>query len=220
MFFFSTRDEGGIYSRAADGAGRVEQVLGEPRAIPQAATPDGSQLVVDLGNDVAVVTLDGDSSPRVLLDTAFVERNMALSPDGRWLAYQSDESGELQVFVRPFPDVDAGRTQVSTTGGLQPLWGADGRELFYLTEEGVMGVAVETDAGFGAGTPTLVIAGSYYGASRTARARTYDIAPDGQRFLMLKTSAAPIDAALASLPQIHVVLNWTEELKARVPTGQ
>ena len=100
---------------------------------------------------------------------------------------------------------------------MQPLWGPDGRELFYMTDAGVMGVSVETAAGFVPGTPTLVIAGQY---GRLDRGRRYDIAPDGQRFLMIKQGAAPTNDAddpFAGLTRIIVVLNWYQELLERVP---
>ena len=121
--------------------------------------------------------------------------------------------------MQPFPNVDAGRWQISTTGGTRPLWRPDGRELFYLTEAGVMGVTVETGAGFEASTPGLVVERPYYGTQAPIPGRTYDIAPDGQRFLMLKADPDP-DDPFAGVTQIHVVQNWFEELKARVPTGQ
>ena len=122
-------------------------------------------------------------------------------------------------------DVDSGRWQVSTNGGARPLWAPDGRELFYLTNDGVMGVTVDMDAGpgFRHGTPELIFAGQYAGTSTAfvAQNRTYDISPDGQRFLMLKAGgAADADDPFAGLTQIHVVTNWFQELKARVPTGQ
>ena len=136
------------------------------------------------------------------------------------MAYGSDASGQNEVYVQPFPDVDAGRWQISTAGGTRPVWGPDGRELFFMTSAGVMGVSVETAAGFAAGAPSLVVSGTYLGTGPGTRAgRSYDIAPDGQRFLMVKTSAsAEGDDELAGLTQIVVVQNWVEELQARVPT--
>lgn len=126
----------------------------------------------------------------------------------------------LEVYVRPFPDVNDGRWQVSVAGGTRSLWGPDGRELFFLTEAGVMGVSVDTADGFAAGVPSLVSSGTYVGTSEGDRpGRTYDIAPDGQRFLMVKENAsADGDDATAGPAQIHVVQGWFEELRARVPT--
>jgi hypothetical protein len=122
--------------------------------------------------------------------------------------------------VQPFPDVDTGRWPISRTGGQRPLWGPQGRELFYLIDAGVMGVTVETGAGFQVSPPTLIIEGSYYGPSGSFHGRTYDVAPDGERFVMLKEEAVDNTGdPLASTPQITVVLNWFEELKARVPVN-
>ena len=144
-----------------------------------------------------------------LLRTEFNERNPEISPDGNWLAYRSNASGQFEVYVRPFPDVDSGRWRVSTEGGAKPLWAPDGRELFYLAPGGrMMAVSVQTDATFGAGNPEILFEGNYYfGGS----GRHYDIAPDGQRFLMIKATDD------ASAPVIILVQNWLEELKRRVP---
>ena len=230
VVFASLRDGGNInlYWRAADGTGAVERLTESSRPhFPQTFSPDGTRLVLysatpDTRNDLHVLTLDADRRVAPLIVTEFREMSADLSPDGQWLAYQSNASGRWEVYVQPFPDVDGGRWQISTTGGMRPLWGPDGQELFYLTDAGVMGVTVEIGAGFGVGTPTLVIAGSYFGPPvGTVSGRIYDIAPDGQRFLMLKESGtATADDPFAGLMQIHVVQNWFEELKARVPTGQ
>ena len=152
----------------------------------------------------------------------FNERNAEISPDGKWLAYQSDASGRYEIYVQPFPDVETSRQQVSTSGATRPLWGPDGRELFYVTEAAVMGVAVETRGGFAPGAPALVVEGQYYGtASGNRPGRSYDISLDGQRFLMIKEGVPDTtDDPFAGLTQIHVVLNWFSELQARVPTGR
>ncbi len=226
IVFASARDDiaRNLYWRAADGTGEVERLTESPNfQVPYTISPDGTRLVFwegspDTGDDLHVLTLDADRRVAPLIVTEFNELNAEISPDGRWVAYDSNSSGQAEIYVQPFPDVDTGQWQISTTGGTQPLWGPNGRELFYLTEAGVMGVTVETDGGLEAGTPVLVVAGRYY---VTAPDRTYDIAPDGQRFLMLKEAGpANTDDPFAGLTQIHVVLNWFEELKARVPTGQ
>ena len=127
-----------------------------------------------------------------------------------------DASGQFEVYVQPFPNVDDGKWQISTMSGWQPLWGPGGRELFYRTEAGVMSVNVETAGGFTPGTPALVVEGQYFRSVN----RAYDISPDGQQFLMLKERAAPgsdADDPFAGLTQIHVVQNWFQELLERVP---
>ena len=225
VVFGSARDgRPNLYWRAADGTGAVERLTESPNAqFPQTVSSDGTRLVLsenapDTGRDLNVLTLDGDRKVEPLIVTEFNEQNAEISPDGRLLAYESNASGQEEIYVRLFPDVDAGRWQISTTGGRRPLWGPEGRELFYLTEAGVMGVTVETGAGFSANTPALVVEGRYYGASGDQVGRTYDITPDGQRFLMIREGRpADTDDPFAGLTQIHVVLNWHQELLERVP---
>ena len=221
-----------LYWRAADGTGTAERLLESPvRHAPHSVSPDGSRLVFYEGGaaggfDLYMMTLDDERRVEPLIVTQFNERNAEISPDGRWLAYNSDASGRLEIYVQPFPDVDSGRWQISTVGGARPLWAPDGRELFYLTNDGLMGVAVDVDvdveagSGFRHGTPELIFSGQYAGTSTAlvSQNRTYDISPDGQRFLMLKTGGmSDPDDPFAGLTQIHVVQNWTQELLERVP---
>jgi serine/threonine-protein kinase len=159
------------------------------------------------------------------VQTAFNEENAELSPDGRWLAYQSDESGQFEVYVRPFPDVNSGRWPVSTGGGTRPLWARNGRELFYVVTTGagsaaLMRVPIEHRGTFTVGVPSKLFEGRYYftdGVGIAGEERTYDVSPDGQRFLMIKPEGeseegpAPVNLVL--------VLNWLEELKRLVPTN-
>jgi serine/threonine-protein kinase len=174
------------------------------------------------GSTVSTVersTSSGRSEPveprrtQLLVQTTFDERNGEISPDGRWLAYQSNESGQDEIYVRPFPDINSGRWQISTGGGTRPLW-ARSKELFYVAGGGVvMSVPVEAGVTFRAGNPIRLFEGRYY---TVAGGRTYDVSPDGQRFLMLKVAGgSDEDAALTS---IIVVENWFEELKRLVPT--
>ena len=124
------------------------------------------------------------------MQTTFNELNGEISPDGRWVAYQSNESGQDEIYVRPFPDADRGRWQMSTGGGTRPLWARSGKELFYLGPSGaVMSVAVEGGSTFRAGNPTRLFEGRYF-AARICSGRTYDVSPDGQRFLMIKPVGA------------------------------
>ena len=128
-----------------------------------------------------------------------------MSPNGRWIAYQTDESGTTQVVVRPFPNVAARRWQVSTDGGVDPKWSTDGRELFYRQGAAVMSVAIGDDPA--ASRPAKLFEGDYV---RGTGSKTWDVAPDG-RFLMKKV----LRRAQYS---IDIVLNWSEELKRLVPT--
>ena len=208
-----------LYWRAADGTGTVERLTESPNdQYPHTISPDGTRLVFREDGDFYTLTLDDDRRVEPLIVTEFDERNAELSPDGQWLAYQSNASGRDEIYVQPFPNVDEGRWQISTTGGMRPLWGREGRQLFYLAEAGVTGVTVETATGFAVGTPRLVVEGSYYAPSDATSGRTYDIAPDGQQFLMIREGViVNADDPFAGLTQIHIVQNWTQELLERVP---
>ena len=142
--------------------------------------------------------------------------NGEISPDGHWLAYQSDESNQDEIYVRPFPAINDGRWRISTGGGTQPLWARNGHELFYRHGTGVLSVPVQTTPTFRAGTPTTMFEGRYLAPPRGLAGRSYDVASDGQRFLMIKD--APAGDSNGTPAIIVVVLNWTEELKQRVPT--
>ena len=133
-----------------------------------------------------------------------------MSPDGRWLAYQSDEGGENQIYVRPFPDVNRGRWQVSPGGGIKPVWSRNGRELFYLDGRSLLAVPVQTATTFTAGTPVKLFEGPYFTA---LGGRSFDVSPDGQRFVMIRETP---EQGQRSDESIAVVLNWKEELKRRV----
>ena len=160
-----------------------------------------------------MLSLDGEHRIEPLLHTRFRERNAEIAPDGRWIAYQSNESGVDQVYVQPFPGVDAGRWQVSSAGGVKPLWAPSGRELFYLASGGaLMSVPIQPGPAFTFGNPTRLLDTSAF-ANPGAPGRNWDVAPDGQRFLIIKGAEQPQIA-----PQINVVLNWQEELKRLVPT--
>ena len=219
---FSSNREGlaNIFWKAADGTGTVERLTESPaRQFPHAFTPDGSHLVFrqdgsDTGPDLVTLAMDGERLSETLLATEFSEAGAILSPDGRYVAYQSNASGEIEIYVQPFPDVDEGRWQISTDGGIHPLWGPDGRELFYRTPRRVMAATVETDPSFTAGNPEVLFEGDYYGGF----GRTYDISPDGQRFLMIKSGSQADGTAVER--QLVVVTNWFTELQARVPTGR
>jgi serine/threonine-protein kinase len=137
-----------------------------------------------------------------------------LSPDARWLAYQSDETGEWEIYVRPFPDVDAGKWQVSSGGALEPKWARDGRTLFFRSRSSLMEAAVSTTPSFAVERPKAVL--DLEGYMIPVTLNTFDVSADGQRFLMIRRSTAGPDAEVAQ-GEIVVVTNWVEELKRRVP---
>ena len=133
------------------------------------------------------------------------------SPDGRWLAYQSDESGRQEIYVRPFPG-PGGRWPISTDGGTEPVWARSGRELFYRNGDKMMSAAVETKSTFG--KPKLLFEGHYETTIYTLLPN-YDVSHDGQRFLMTKSSNQE-----SVRTQLNLVLNWSEELRRLSPAGK
>ena len=218
---FSSQQEGGthLFWQAADGTGVVELLAESANSqFPTSFSPDGARLVfADSASDIAVLTLADERQMAPLIQTTFIERNGEISPDGRWLAYQSNESGQEEIYVRPFPDVDAGRWPVSTGGGSRPLWARSGEELFYLALDGaVMRVSVESAATFRAETPTRLFQGPYFASVPEYAFRTYDVSPDGQRFLMIKEGTT---VTVRSRAGFTVVENWFEELRRLVPTN-
>ncbi len=205
-------NKGAVYVKSAESAGREERLtaLPEEDLIPDSWSRDGRFLLVDS-------PLNGKSALRVFptkevgqpipLPTAGNARDGQFSPDGRWVAYQSDESGRFEVYVRGFPS--GGQWQVSTEGGFRPRWRPDGRELFYISpERKLMTVTVESGEPFRASPPRILFQTKLAGPLVTGIRSNYAVAPpDGKRFLIVtETGQAPP-------PSITVVLNWQSELK-------
>jgi len=163
-------------------------------------------------SDLALIHV-GKPASEPLVQTKFSETHPEISPDGHWLAYTSTESGKGEVYVRPFPNVNGGKWQISTADGQRPAWARSGKELFYGTRLGsIMAVVVQAGSSFSHGNPVKLFDWKTLGTPGLAR--TYDVSRDGQRFLMIKEAGD--DNASAS-SHIVVVLNWTEELKAKLP---
>jgi Tol biopolymer transport system component len=184
---------------------------------PGSWSPDGQSLVFyDIspatGNDIWVLPMEGDRRPQVFLRSPAQEEAPTFSPDGRWLAFTSNESGRDEVYVQPFPG-PGGKLQISTEGGNEPLWSRNGRELFYRNGDKMMAVEITTQPTFTAGSPRLLFEGRYEFSPNGVAG--YDVSLDGQRFLMVQ----PVEPEQPAT-QINVVLNWFEELKRRVPSGQ
>jgi len=158
--------------------------------------------------------MDGDRTPVPFLATEANERGGVFSPNGRWLAYVSDESGRDEVYVLPYPGPGRKHT-ISTNGGSEPAWAPTGRELFFRHEDEVLVVGVDTAGTLQPAAPVPLFAGAYVpdnsGGGRSVA--NYDVAPHGQRFLMLKAEGE----SGSRTRRIHVVDNWFEELKTRVP---
>ena len=177
---------------AADGSGRPESLLvAAGSRFPGAVTPDGrTVLFQDYGgtaNGIRALAFDSAPAARAVIPGAFNESAPALSPDGHWLAYQSDESGRLEVYVRPYPE-SGGRVPVSVLGGTEPAWSRDGRELYYRTGDTMMVATVAL-------RPTFAVSGrrSLFSSPflRGTLLREYDVAPDGQHFVMVRGGTAP-----------------------------
>jgi len=218
---FTSNKEGqrNLFWELADGSGGLERLTtSEQLHIPGSWSPDGQLLAYSevnptTGFDIWVLGLR-DRKAQPFLQTQFNESTPQFSPDGRWLAYVSDESGRKEIYVQPYPG-PGGKWQISTEGGVEPLWNRNGRELFYRSENKMMSVEIATKPSFSAGTPKKLFEGAYQLLSGISTPN-YDVSPDGQRFLMLK----PVEQSQAGPTQINVVLNWFEELKQKVPTGK
>ena len=150
----------------------------------------------------------------MFIRTPFNEHTGMLSPDDRWLAYVSDDSGREEVYVTPFPG-PGGRQPISTDGGSEPVWSRDGRELYYRNGEALMAVTITTEPQLIAGKPTLLFADPYRSGVDGGGnpGSNYDVTPDG-RFVMIRGEES------LKATQIVVVLNWFEELERLLPTEE
>jgi Tol biopolymer transport system component len=205
-----------IFSRSADGTGADAVVETGQGGYADAISPDGRLLLYHTqAQSLMLLTVGSPGQARPLLETASRVFDADLSPDGRWVAYQSNESGQFEIYVRPFPDVNGGRWQTSTAGGAHPRWARDGRELFFIeaSPTGMMTVVpvqLTPTFSFGKATP-LFPAGKYY----VGVARNYDVSRDGSQFLMVK-DVRTADTS-APRPAFVVVSNWFDELRAKLP---
>jgi len=203
--------------KLADGSGPEKILLGndydDRSAAPLSISPDGKTLLFGRRGPPRTgfysMALDGSGKIQPYLESAFVLENAQFSPDGHWVAYTSNESGRDEVYVQPFPG-PGGKWMVSSGGASFPYWARNGREIFFRADDKMMAVPVEIQPTFKAGTPHLLFQSGAYLAQGN-----YDVAPDGQHFLMIKENDAP-----ASNKQLNIVLHWTEELKLRPPEGK
>ena len=210
-----------MFWQAADGNGEAEPLLKSDRLqMPLSFTPDGRLLfsadVAGHGRDIHALSLDGSHRVERIVYSEANDLTANVSPDGRWIVYDSDESGQFEVYVRPYPKAySGGRWQISSDGGRQPLWSPDGREIFYRDfDGGLYAAAVKLSPTFEPGAVARVFPNAgYAGSGATGSDRTYDVSRDGRRFLMIKLGAAPA----ATAHSVVVVLNWFEELKRAVP---
>jgi len=207
----------GLHSIDTDGSGRSRAIPGSTDGdFPSSVSPDGGTLAVARltpknSADVYVLSLAGDFAPRPLVTGPAFEGGPQFSPDGRWMAYVSNEndSGQFQVYLRRYPGPD-GRWPVSTDGGTSPLWNPSGKELFYRNGNKMMAVSVSTTPDVKLATPRVVFE-QRYAFGNTSALTNYDVSADGQRFLMVKGESG--------VAYLSVVLNWFSELTRLAPWG-
>ena len=213
---FASDRVGGVYNlfwRAADGTGQVERLTTSPNnQTANSFSPDGKRLVFQETSDLQVLSMEGERTSQPLFQSQFNDRKAMISPDGHWIAYESNESGR-QIYVRPFPNVEEGKWQISSDGGAEPVWAPRGPELFYRNGEAMMVVGIKTEPPPRQGSPEVLFTGRYHSSETVIN---FDISPDGQRFLMIKEAGQEEGQS----GQINVILNWFEELKHLVPTGE
>jgi Tol biopolymer transport system component len=236
-FAFQSNKEGALnlFWQMADGSGDLERLTtSDYTQTASSWSPDGQLLAfheIDpaMQRDIWVLRM-GDASrgsgevpsgasgqarkAQPFLRTRFDEASLRFSPDGRWLAYISNETGRYEIYVQPYPGPGGGKWQISAEGGTEPVWNPNGRELFYRSGGKMMAVDIATQPSFAVGKARMLFEGEYVPTPATLS--NYDVTPDGQRFLMLKSSEQEQTAPT----QINVVLNWFEELKQKVPTGK
>ena len=212
---------GGLFWQLADGAGSAERLTTADEGdahVPDSVSSDGEWLsfTVDTGTESAVWVLalaSGEAEPLIVEPAARVGQSV-FSPDGRWLAYQSTETGEDEIFVQPFPPTGAKYQLPNVLDNHHPLWSPDGRELFYVPGPGEFTVVgVTTQPSFSFGNPvSLNLFQSELRTGPPNQRRRHDIMPDGSGFLGVGRGD------VANVNRIHIVQNWFEELRRLVPT--
>jgi serine/threonine-protein kinase len=205
-----------IFLKSADGSGDAVLLYSSKHGMfPTSFSQNGRLLFfrqvdatsADTSADIGVIHLDEGNAPEIILGTKFEEIQSMLSPDGRWLAYTSNETGRKEVYVASFPDIDR-KWQVSSDSGAEPLWAPQRNELYFRTWDRVMVVSFSTEPDFEPSKPSVLFEGRYAVDPFNADAHNWAISPDGERFLMISEQ---------SPHQINVVLNWFQELKRLVP---
>jgi serine/threonine-protein kinase len=198
----------GVVWTAVDGTGGVETLVQREgvNAFPHSWSPESAALAFyfispETARDIWILPQGGEPQP--FLVTGYNERTPTFSPDGRWIAYTSDESGQDEVYVTAYPGPRDTRL-VSRNGGRTPVWLPDGRELFYRDGNRMMSVPVRLEPTFASGEPRELFRGNFYAEPDGSGTQDYDVSPDGQRFVMIQTEP---------MTQIRMVMNWFEELR-------
>jgi Tol biopolymer transport system component len=212
--YMEGQEKSSLVWKPVDGGGEAELLYSSQYAsIPCSWSSNGKQLAFfgtrpTTKGDVWVLPLEGAREPECIVATEFAEWAPAFSPDGKYIAYTSDKDGKFQVYVRPYPDNDWVRL-ISDNFGEEPIWSPKGDELFYRNGDKWMVVSISTEPGFTAGMPRVLFEGPFNNVSGIS----YDVAPDGQRFLVLKPEYDD-----SQVRELNVVTNWFKELKRLVST--
>jgi len=222
IVFSSTREDSveDLFWQEVDGVGAAERLLESPGEQPPFSLSRDGKVILFYDSPkrgMGILSLEGEPTARTLLEGPFTQSDGDISPDGRWLAYNSDESGEHEIFVQAFPELGK-KVQISTDGGRWPLWAPDGTQLYYRNGGKMMAVSVETEPSFKPGIPEVLFEGSYF--IPLNKGRNYDISPDGERFLMIEGKAAKNGERadeMSSRREVIVVENWFEEIKRLAP---
>ena len=208
-----------LWEQSADGTGEARLLWGGEAATDGFRSPDGRWIVLgttqgqSTTGDILAARPGVDSVARRMVATELDEEGAVLSPDSHWLAYVSNEQGENEVFVRPFPDVNGGKWQVSSGGGSAPLWAHNGRELFYVSRGKMNAVAIHPGRPFSAEPPRALFAIPDRVRAGSLVRGTFAITPDDQRFLMVRDNSWE---AMAGTPTLVVVENFFKELRAKL----
>jgi Tol biopolymer transport system component len=190
-----------LFWKAWDGSGPEERLTSNVNAqLPFSFTPDGKAVAFGEGGDIWMLPMDGERKPQPFIQSSANKAGASFSPNGRWMAYNSDESGRNEVYVVPYPKRD-GKWQISTGGGVTPLWSADGRELLYLNGSSLMKVDVSTQAGFDFSVPKKL-------CNLPSSVIACNLSPDSKRLVVLNGQKQQFTAT-----QANVVLEWFREVK-------
>jgi Tol biopolymer transport system component len=225
IFFFSMRNN--LSRIAANGTGKAESVPAYGALIPTSFSPNGDILTLMNGAmsppECVILHMKESKRPQRLFKDNTIALIPKISPDGKWVAYMNLGSGQSEIFVSPFPDTSSGKWKISNNGGGLPLWSPDNRELYYRENDKVMAVRIKTDETFTYGKPVVLFEGTYFweftDESSNKQPFSWDIHPDGKRFLMIKPATAEGSGFQNEAPpKINIILNWFEELKQKVPS--